>query len=63
MTEPSNSNSNAVLPALVDVIGDELFARVAVNDRLESREDAYSVAALIADAVLYRFAVSERSDT
>jgi hypothetical protein len=41
-------------------VAEELFARIAVKDRLETVEDAEGVAELIADALWYRFEIRER---
>jgi hypothetical protein len=53
--------SDDAFDALVDVIADELFARIAVRDRLETAEDARRVAALIADGVATRFELRDRA--
>lgn len=45
---------------LVGVVAEELFARIAVRDRLETADDAEKVGALIADGVWTRFEVHER---
>ena len=45
---------------LVEVVAEELFARISVRDRLETAEDAKKVGALIADGVWTRFEVRER---
>jgi ABC-2 type transport system ATP-binding protein len=45
---------------LAQVIADELLARVALGDRLDTVEDARGVAELIADRVLARFVVAPR---
>jgi ABC-2 type transport system ATP-binding protein len=45
---------------LTELIAGELYARIAVHDRLETREGAQRVAELIADAVLDRFVVRPR---
>jgi hypothetical protein len=57
----NDPESEACFPALSEVIADELFARIAVKDRLETAEDAAKVAGLIADGVLERFEVRERT--
>jgi hypothetical protein len=49
------------LTALIEVIEDEMFARIAVHDKFETRDDARRVVELIADALLYRFDVRERA--
>lgn len=49
-----------VFEAVVDVVADELFARIAVRDRFETADDARKIAELIADSLVYRFDISER---
>lgn len=56
-TDPQSEETFKPLAAL---IGEELFARIAVRDRLETVGDANLVGELIADSVLDRFVVRPR---
>jgi hypothetical protein len=58
----NDPESEACFAPLSEVIAEELFARIAVRDRLETAEDAAEVANLIADGVLERFQVRERPE-
>ena len=53
-------NSKESLQPLVEVVTEELLARISVGDRLETVDDARSIAELIAAAVLDRFVVRPR---
>jgi|GEM_PF-44459 ABC-2 type transport system ATP-binding protein len=53
-------SSDEVFEPLAEVIAEELLARSSVRDRLETVDDAHSVAEVIAGAVLDRFAVRSR---
>jgi len=53
-------NSKESLQPLVEVVTEELLARISVGDRLETVDDARSIAELIAAAVLDRFVVWPR---
>jgi hypothetical protein len=56
----NDPESEACVSDLTAVIADELFARIAVRDRLETAEDAAAVAVLIADGIVDRFQIRER---
>ena len=45
---------------LTGVITEELYARIAVEDRFETVEDARAIAVLIADALWDGFEIRER---
>jgi hypothetical protein len=60
-TDPLNPEERHLFNEVTGVIAEELFARIAVKDRLATAEDAEGVAELIADSLWYRFEIRERS--
>ena len=59
--DPLSAEERLLFNEVTGVIAEELFARIGVEDRLETAEDAERVAGLIADGLWYRFEISERS--
>jgi len=58
----NDPESEAAYELLRDVIAEELFVRIEMGEQLISEADAVAKAELIADAVLWRFRVSERRE-
>jgi hypothetical protein len=57
---PQSAEERRVFDAVAAVVSEELFARIAVGDRLQTAEDADAVAGLITDGLWYRFEIRER---